>query len=841
MFVIVARDGADKAFDFFSNTTSGKKYIKELIARSDDPEIRSVLENSDDLLKYLKSTEYEIGRLQGNATRRILRDGQEITEEQARELLIDSSGKINFPDYEVDLSVGAAKVREFIANGGFIDGDDYLELAQKYSVLSAKTEKYFGKFYDRIKKVFDEDIRQLDLGPRVQAFNNNPYLTPGGQPIDTALSKWDDVLGAGYSNLLAKPSDYLNRDPMFRWSFYTLATDLIPFMTEEVKKEFIVGAKTWIDGSDLYDDILRLSKLPAEENSIVTLEQAETLLKYKAMDEVKNLLYASSDRHVLSDVMASYVPFPEIWQEVIKTWGKLLVENPQKFNRTRIGIDRGKEAKPWDTDNAFFTSDPVTGELLFNYVDVMHMMTFGLTAIPGAFGFSPLQTGLLGENLEDDGVRVKPYGFLEGLNLISANGFSPGFGPILTFPFKILTKIATVPKVISNFVLGNFEAPGSQPNLIDELPAWAKGFMRAVPFTQEATEEINASYSKTVMDIFTLYYYAGKWTPDDEQSIKVAMQEAERAAAIHWLVRGTAQAAFPTAIQPRYEIKDKNGVWWTMQVLGQKYQQMLEANQFDYYLTTQQFTQKFGMNPIPMRQSSTVKKGRFPVKKDSYAFWQLNENKELLERKPYTAIHLMPDRVDDEFSLPAFMAGGEVLDPNAYARAVNQSLLQFELENYKEELNADKTLTTKARNEMYSSYKAKKQDEYGVIAYGRLGDAVEQADKYQIIQELRDWENEPLLRESPAFPPLQKFLKEYDRAIDVVLNGGEFRGVTVQSGGIPNKTAATLSGTSGNISSIRTELDAYARELALQYEDTEWISIYLSSFWKELDNRRYIK
>ena len=91
---------------------------------------------------------------------------------------------------------------------------------------------------------------------------------------------------------------------------------------------------------------------------------------------------------------------------------------------------------------------------------------------------------------------------------------------ILTFPFKILTKIATVPKVISNFVLGNFEAPGSQPNLIDELPAWAKGFMRAIPFTQEATEEINASYSKTVMDIFTLYYYAGKWTPDDEQSIK---------------------------------------------------------------------------------------------------------------------------------------------------------------------------------------------------------------------------------------------------------------------------------------------------------------------------------
>ena len=37
---------------------------------------------------------------------------------------------------------------------------------------------------------------------------------------------------------------------------------------------------------------------------------------------------------------------------------------------------------------------------------------------------------------------------------ISANGFSPGFGPIVTFPFKILTKIATVPGFLNDFILG---------------------------------------------------------------------------------------------------------------------------------------------------------------------------------------------------------------------------------------------------------------------------------------------------------------------------------------------------------------------------------------------------
>ena len=436
----------------------------------------------------------------------------------------------------------------------------------------------------------------------------------------------------------------------------------------------MVGAKPWIEGSELYTNLLAKAKSTVSENSITTLEQAETLLKYKAMDEVKNLLYASSERHVLSDVMASYVPFPEIWQEVIKTWGKLLVDNPAKFNRTRIAIDRGKEAKPWDTDNAFFTTDPVTGELMFNYLDVANVLTFGLTAIPGALGFKPLQRTTLGEDLTDEGVRVKPYGFLEGLNLIAANGFSPGFGPIVTFPFKVLTKVASTPKYWQDFILGNFEQPGSGVNFIDELPSWFKGYLKAMPLTQEATDEINASYSKTVMDIFTLYYYAGKWTPDDQQSIDDAMEQAQRAAATHWLIRGTAQAAYPTAIQPRYEVKDKNGAWWTIQVLGQKYQQMLEANDFDYYQTTQQFITRFGLNPIPLRQSGTIKKGRFPVKKESYAFWQQTENKKLLEKLPYTAIFIKPDNIDDEFSLPAFMAGAETLDPEAYKRAVLQSL-----------------------------------------------------------------------------------------------------------------------------------------------------------------------
>ena len=837
LYAVVARDGAAKAFEYFK--TGGKNYIDELIKRSEDDAARKLLLSDEGLMQYLKTAEYEIGRLQGNPTMKIFRNGQEITEQQAREIT-SLNNEYVFPDYEADIFTGSQQVREFIANGGFLEGEDWLELAQKYSVNGTKSKGYEEKFFNKIKDLFKKDIVDLDLGPTKQAFNKNPYMTRSGA-FDSGLANFDGKLGYLYNTLLARPSDYLNRDPMFRWLFYTLAEDMMPFMSDSVRKEFIVGAKPWIEGSKMWDNLLVKSQLKQSENSITTLEQAETLLKYKAMDEVKNLLYASSDRHVLSDVMSTYVPFPEIWQEVIKTWGKLLVDNPAKFNRTRIAIDRGKEAKPWDTDNAFFSSDPVTGELMFNYMDVANVLTFGLTAVPGALGFKPLQQTLLGGDFEDQGIRAKPYGFLEGLNLIAANGFSPGFGPIVTFPFKILTKAATSPKFLRDFILGNFEAPGKSPNLIDELPSWAKAFFKAMPFTQDATEELNASYSKTVMDIFTLYYYAGEWTPDDQDSIDKAMEKASKTAAIHWLTRGFAQASYPTAIQPRYEIKDKNGSWWTMQVLGQQYQQMLETNNFDYYLTTQQFISKYGLNPIPLRQSSTKKTGRFPVKKESYAFWQQTKNKKILDKLPYTAIYVNPDKYDDEFSLPAFMAGAETLKPDAFARAVNQTLLQFELAEFKEQLNNDNTLNGNARSERYGAEKARLEEEYGVISYGSIGDAVIMANKEQLIQELRKWDNYDLTKNSPEFEPLSLFFEEYDRAISVVLNGGTFRGIRLLEGGIPNKTTATLGGSSEGLPEIREELDAYARELALEYNDTNWIDLYLATFWKILDNRRYIK
>ena len=198
-------------------------------------------------------------------------------------------------------------------------------------------------------------------------------------------------------------------------------------------------------------------------------------------------------------------------------------------------------------------------------------------------------------------------------------------------------------------------------------------------------------------------------------------------------------------------------------------------------------------------------------------------------------IHYVVDRLEDIL---------ELHDPQN-PEISDMKYVHQALEKFKEDLKNDKSLSPSARDERYSARKTQLQEEYGIIAYGNLGDAVQMADKYQVILEFRDWKNEPLLAASPEMKPLELFLSAYDEAIDIVLNGGTLflpgsdRAVKIPVGGIKGKKAATLEGRTGNIDLIREELDAYARRLAMEYEDTAWIDMYLSSFWKVLDNRRY--
>ena len=857
LHIRVARDGVDETVSWLQNTKTGKEYIEQLIRKSEDFNMRKELLKEGGLEKYVKAAAYRIGQLQGNPTIKIFDDaGNEIMSRYGDILKKSDEGEFLFHTYEVDLSQGSRQILDFIANGGFIDGEDFVEFARKVNINTAK-KSFINSFMPSFKKVFQKDIVDLKLGAAELAGNmNKEYMTDGvkAQNLGEAL---DIFLRDAYSMLLTRPSDTLNREPLFKWAYFHLSKDEIPFLTKDARQELAVFANKWLKGSDLNKQIQNaIETTPIDpKESIMTLDDMDLRLKSKALEFVSDLLYASSDRHVASDVFKTYVPFPEIWAEVPKTWSNLVKDNPQKFYRANLAIQAGEEGKPWDSQNGFFEEDPVSGELMFNWVDVFNIMTLGIPKflnrkmqeqadknLPSALGkaSAPLQTAFLGDNYQEEGVRVRPGGYVSGLNLVAANGYSPGFGWSVTVPYRTFTYRYGVnpPETLEEFILGSFGDRRERFSILDQV-GWARDIIKGSDIARDIldNEEYANAYFGTVMDIYTMLYYAGEWTPDDPVSQDKAWEQAEQAASNHWIFRGGAKFSLPTGVQPRYELEDKDGRWWQIQALTQKYSEMLVENDYDYYTTTNQFIDKYGINPVPLNARKTARVGNRPVTKDAYKFWSSEENEPHLNKFPLTGIYHFPDSWDDEFSYDAYLDANERLKPGQYGNLLKQTLLQLELKQEKARIKANPNITDP--DGVLSRFRTEKELEYGVQAFGSLGETVNPAEWEQKIVEAYQWDKDEFFSQSPTNTPLQMYLKERDRFIRLQRNGGTYKGITVP----PNQTVdgAYVIGERNWAYDIRNELHAYAMELIRKYPspDYHWSNMYYGVFYRETNNKRY--
>jgi hypothetical protein len=578
-------------------------------------------------------------------------------------------------------------------------------------------------------------------------------------------------------------------------------------MTQEVKDEFMKGAKVWIDGNPLWDELAEIAKKPAVENTITSLEQAETLLKHSALQQVQTLFYSLSKRHIASDLFSKYIPFPEIWAEVAQSWGKLIVDNPQKFNRARIAIDNGESAKPWDSENGFFSKDPNTGKKVFNYVDVFNVLSLGTIpalgyaiansgnkdAIPDAIA-APYQTLVFGEDLTDQGVRVTAPGFASGLNLVAQNGFAPGFGPVVTIPMKFIMNKLGSSKLLRKTVLGEFENAGAG-TLLEQGPAWLKKFFSAFDAGDENTKR---GYATTMGDIYTAYVLAGLVDQSDPSEVTKYLDKAADQARNMYLFRGAAQFALPTAVVPRIEVQDKNGTWYGYQTLVNKYQEILIKNGYDHFQTQQDFIEKFGVNPIPLKQAKSYKTGKKPLKENSFFYWIQPENKKLLEASalPNTGYYIFPDKIEDELFYPAYFELTSVdLSPEQRANYMRHSQAIFEYEKGKEDIR-EQDLSPGEQQRQFSALKNSIDDEYGIDIFNFAGKP-RTASTIEIFQELRRWTDYDQTLNSPEWQYIEEYLDRRDDIIDVLLKGGtiNYKDMTLTVDK-PTKRARTLNGTS---------------------------------------------
>ena len=817
----LANEGIDGTMDYLR--TDGKGVLEELVKRSFNAEDKLYLQSDDALREYLESINYRIGRLMGNPTAKILDPvtGREIAAEQATRAWY-TNGKRTHPKYVTDMTVGQnSKIFQFIKNGGILENRDWIRYKTHIQTMKLKEAGTNNQqFFKQLIKLFKQEVEDAGLGamqlPRRFDLKNRVSESGTmivGEEIQAAGYLADvnygndalqSLLETGYNMLISKPSNYLNRDPLFRYAFYENAIEVIKYMDDKTKSEFLKGAEVWVDGNKLWDELIAAAKEPSLENTVTSVAQAEELLKTAAMNEVKTLFYSVSQRHVASDLFSKYIPFPEIWAEVFQSWGKLIADNPQKFNRARITVDNGTEAKPWDSENGFLERDPATGKLMFNYVDVFNVLTLGsfkalgyLVRASGVKDYlpdaitSPYQTGVFGESLEEEGVRATAPGYAGGLNLIAQNGFAPGFGPVVTLPMTMFINAMGGSKAVRNFFLGEFQ---NKPKVAEQLPAWWKKFMIA---GGSPDEDRQMMYATTAMDLYMSYVLAGLVDQEDQLSVNEYIDKALKQATKLYVIRGAAQFSLPTAIQPRIEVEDKDGNWWATQTLINKYQEILIKNGYDHFTTQEEFIEKFGINPVPLKQASSYKTGKQPTKENSFLWWQEDDRKRLLEADalPNTAYYIHPDKVEDELFWPSFYKlRSQGLEVNQYADFMRHSQAIFEYEKGKKDIK--ETVPERLQQDKISELKAEIEEDYGFSLFSFAG-RPRSISTEDIYFELDRWEDYELTRQSPEYPYITKYVDYRNQIIDVLLNNGifEYKGEVLAVRG-SDFSAKNLHGTS---------------------------------------------
>ena len=779
----VADVGIDDTFSYLRN--EGKDTLEDLVNRSHNADDRLYLQNDGALKEYLESVQYRIARVIG-AEHQLLdpTTGAIMSAEQATRISFENGYKV-FPKFVSDLSNRTnSKIYEMIRTGGVVGRKDWVRFKQ-HNQLRTGTKKgqANARFYDELIELLSPEVDAAGLGPsslparfdakqRVSESGTmvvGDKIVPAGATDDAAyygrtgkeLLRSVDFM---YDLLISKPSNKLNRDPLFRYAFYENAIELMPYMDEPTRAQFLKGAETWVDGNDMWDDLIEAAKLPPEETTVTSLEQAEMILKAKAMREVKELFYSTDTRHVASELFAKYIPFPEIWAEVFQTWGKLITENPQKFNKTRIAIDNGEEAKPWDSENGFLERDPSTGKLMFNYVDALNLLTFGI----GGRALDALaQKTAFGQNLEEEGVRLALPGYAGGLNLVAQNGFAPGFGPLVTIPMSFFVDKVPTPKYIQDFFLGNF---GRE---IEQYPAWLKK-----AFTAFGSNDANrqAQFANTVMDTYTAFVLAGLVDQTDSASVEKYTELAvAKAKNLYWF-RSATQFSLPTAIQPRVEVQDKNGQWWMTQALTNKYQEILIKNDYDYFTTDQEFEATFGINPVPLKQARGATVGKAPVKEHSYFWWQKDNRRDLLKpgNLPNTGIYIQPDKLEDEMYYPAwYEIASTQYTPEQYAQFMRQSQAIAELEQEKARIREEEP--ERMWDTKYSEAKDTIQEKYNIGDIYNFEGKLEKTNVLKNFAELENWKDYNLTKNSPEFKYVEKYIGYRNQLIDALNNNKTFK------------------------------------------------------------------
>jgi hypothetical protein len=651
------------------------------------------------------------------------------------------TGKFKLNDKTFDLNVGAkAGIKQSDYRGlidGSITGNEAIKLQKKVDASNVEVAKaYIKKFGDILPEAVDFKVPPFAV--------DRKFLD---RTVES-LFKWFGT----------QPTNVASRIPVFKSSYWSKSRELISISDDSVKAKIVDGAKK---AGLNKREIARIERTAsAGKEGISDANLIENLAKGFAVEKVKGLLYDITQERRFWEASRWLFPFGNAYQEVLTTWASILKRQPQVAARFQTTWDGA--AQPNDTldptGKGFFYKNPINNKVMFNY--------------PGSDIF---QNWMLGDSAPDTNVRVNMPVYAQSVNIAAT--LLPGFGPVIQLPASFIVNNMPEENFVSKIVFGDFaptnvKDPKEIAKRLGFVPAWADKFGTLFFNQGENTQGV---FGNTVIDTYKALLYAGKISDETEEKANAGMDEAVKAAKRIYMFRAFSQLLGPAgSVQPIYELTDQNLDYFFFETLADEYRTIKRANNFDDVLATQEFIEKYGINPLPLTVSKTISIEKYPTTVEGADF--LKKNRELYEKYPLVAWYLEPPPAYAEFSFDSYKKAllqnkRAYRTPEQWAVAKNKLLGAVALDAFEREINIIGNNSKEAKALRDRKKKQLQQQYWGYGTPGIVGSPTKPSIDMQ-IEQLIKMVNDESLSSFSTVQSAKKYLAIRQDIINSFVNAG---------------------------------------------------------------------
>ena len=587
-----------------------------------------------------------------------------------------------------------------------------------------------------------------------------PEIIMGRSAISSAqASRWDGAVDAIFDHLMSRPSNKLERAPLWRQANWEAIEDLSLNLNPKDAGALIRNAKKANLSRAQIKRITQRARQTPPGNRTLTLEEIDALASARATNQVRKTLYDLSERNNFFDITRNIFPFGDAFFEVLTRWSSILAENPNRANKIHAAT---QEILNSAQDQEGFFTENRNGEETFVYPGAGHLASF--------LGVGP---------------DVEFRAPLAGLSI--ATEFYPGFGPMVQIPAAAVLPDDPDLQWVRD-VLGS--GYGLPPDVFEDpegliadtvIPPWVR---RALTGTQGTglTADDDRIFANTATQIM-MHKVANdpNWSLDQidsEQAITDLVRESTNEARSLYLVRAGVQLIGPTSPQPEF-YADLDGERMASWLIDEAYRTMVD--QYGPSDAIGRFIDAYGADAAALVRPLSIditSGGGMPVYQQGIDW--VRENEFASEAYPYVYGFFAPPQSDpDDFVYDEYVArfrSGEsaALEPEQAIRLFQNYIGGIRYASERERvLGLNGGSNTVEVQEYMRAYRAMLEQELPGYAGSGVPGVPDRVDVSQQITQLQEASTDARLLDAPLTVQLQRYFEERDYVMSIA-DGASF-------------------------------------------------------------------